>query len=727
MRFRLWDLCLRMMCCVWCCTALCASANADFYVPWEALPPGYQLPREPDVESTFKHTHAVGELRLAERNWIFHFVQLDQSPQNWADHVLRISMGSSHEWSPKEYYAVLPSGYREEPDRAVVFMATRKIRFGEKFNPDSVEPLRSTSDPRHTLSRIGEHLVVSRAADRRWYFETPDQGNSWRIAMIEDIKRPGKFTRMEYLNDHIVAIRYPNGKRATIDYESGRPVRIQTPFGQRAEIYRGSSGYITRIDIFRDEEGFDPGPPAASISSTRPSHRSPQRIPALSYIYERDAEGRITQYTDPYGRVFKLDYQIEQSTEANMDKVVYRARITNEGDGTYLERRHEARPRQKEWFIHDHYGRKGQSISDNEVANAIRMTQVNNRWSVVGRSHGSANRHTNIQVDRRGLPETSVEPTGLTRVTEHDSDGNQTRVVESDGRTRISTFNSFGQPISQIDQLGQETLHDYDDHGRLLLRIDPQGRESRYEYAMQCGFPVATEHHDMRHEFDMDDWGRIVGVYRHDGTGARWSFNRFGDLETVTMLEPAAKKVLAESLTVNEKATTFLRDDRGRLVTIAKPEGATQIAYNPAGRLHAIIDMDGNRILYRYDDGGRISHKQDPKRRFESWTYHPSGRIATHRYRDTDEMRWTEKVFNAQGKLLSERVTGNPPLRNEYDDLGRLIRTDYPDGTWSKFTYDARNRMIAIRGTHQDAVNYSYHNSGNRQVAPINNTPEVSP
>jgi len=138
------------------------DASASYYLPWSALPPGYRAPIEPDPEAAYRRPHPVGGLRLAERNAVFHFVQLDQSPHNWADNVLRVVVGYADHWGPKDYYAVLPEGYAAEPGRAVVFMSTRKIKFGEVLKSDAAKPLRSTSDPRYTLARVGEHIVVAR-------------------------------------------------------------------------------------------------------------------------------------------------------------------------------------------------------------------------------------------------------------------------------------------------------------------------------------------------------------------------------------------------------------------------------------------------------------------------------------------------------------------------------------------------------------------------------------
>lgn len=710
--------------------AAAASGPAGAQTPtrWDAYPPGYRPPTTPDVEAEARADHPMGGLRLAERNKLFHMVQLDPSPQQWADNVLRVVVGFTEQWSPTDYYALLPNGYREEPGRAVAFLSTRKIKFGSKFDPDSLEPLRSTSDPRFTLSRVGEHLVLSRGAQRRWYFETPDHGESWRIAMIEEIQRPGQFTEMVYLNDQIVAVRYPNGREATIDYELGRPVRVTTPLGRMALIER-SGGYITRIALYHtpaDDPGDTTDPSEAPPAPAQARGQAGPGEPIAVHAYQRDAEGKITRYTAPDGSVYRATYRVEQSEEAKLQKVTYITRITREADGAFLERVHEARPKQKEWFIADRYGWTDQDLGDGPIDAALRFTEVNKRWAVVGQARGDADRQTNIKLDERGLPATRVGPTGLTQVMEHDAAGNKTRIVESDGSVGLRTFNELGQPTRKIDARGRETLLTYDAAGRPTARLDPDGVETAYEYDAR-GFPAAMQVGTRRHTYQTDDWGRLTDVHFSDGASRHWGYDRHGRIASVTTKDALPMNQLITQDMVDGKTTEFLRDERGRVVGVVRPDGATdQVSYSPQGQLHTVDEADGNRVLYRYDKAGRLAHRQDPKRRFESWTYHPDGRIETHRFREADEKRWTQRAYDREGRLVRERVTGEGPRVHTYNALGQLVSTRYPDGTESHFTYDTAGRLVAARGDHQPPVDYRYED-GRRVAYPVDPQPQEAP
>jgi len=149
------------------------------------------------------------------------------------------------------------------------------------------------------------------------------------------------------------------------------------------------------------------------------------------------------------------------------------------------------------------------------------------------------------------------------------------------------------------------------------------------------------------------------------------------------------------------------------------------MTYNPKGQLHAIEREGLADVRFRYDVSGRVAERIDPAYRFEGWTYYPNGRIRTHRYKGVNEKRWTEDRYDPDGLLLARYTSDRSPQIHHYDPLGRRTRTDFPDGTWSEFTYDARSRLIRVTGTHQADVTYTYDAYGRRQVAAT--TPNDAP
>jgi len=526
------------------------------YLPVHALPPGYRVPVAPDPERGLWKPDPSAGLRLAEKNHVSHSVELDLSPHNWADRVLRVVVGYREQWSPVDYFGVLPQGYELEPGRALAFLPNKKIKFARKWEAATAEAgvLRSISDPAYTLSSDGAHLVLSKGAERRWLFASPDQGATWRLSMIQDIQRPEQVTRLHYQDGVVARVDYPNGARAMIDYENGLPVRVRTPFNQWAAISRNASGHIVRIEIYRG--AFSP--PGSQLEETTRSPTGPLR-PARVYEYGRDEQGRITRYVAADGRAFRVDYR-EHNSETGTD---YTTRIISERDGSFRERVHHATRRV--WTITDQYGpvpgvaeatRRNRASSPEPTeqemdagvstnargervtqANAARLEVVGGRWAVVSRSRGSQARQTTMQLDDRGSPAVVVGPTGLSRVMEHDQAGNRTRVADSGGRRESAEFNGFGQWVSRVDESGRQQLRTFDEAGRLLVQIGKNGQQTTYAYGPE-GYPAASTLGQARYGFAFDEWGRMVELVYPGGFTVTWDYDVFGDMSRISELEP---------------------------------------------------------------------------------------------------------------------------------------------------------------------------------------------
>ncbi len=138
--------------------SLCAGSQA-------ALPPGYEIPFVYPPSASPNDTADFDGLELAEKNRVRHLLQFDRSTMNWAGNALRIAVGYQDHWTPSDYYALLPNGYQAEPNRAVAFISTQKIRFGKSFEPNADEVMRSVNRPEYTLYRDGAYIVLSKGAN----------------------------------------------------------------------------------------------------------------------------------------------------------------------------------------------------------------------------------------------------------------------------------------------------------------------------------------------------------------------------------------------------------------------------------------------------------------------------------------------------------------------------------------------------------------------------------
>ena len=267
-----------------------------------------------------------------------------------------------------------------------------------------------------------------------------------------------------------------------------------------------------------------------------------------------------------------------------------------------------------------------------------------------------------------------------------------------------------------------------------------------------------------------DVYGHTV-TYSQDGithsSGVSLSFSRDADnrIETVTdsfgrtvtyhydqngMLEKAV-----QSTTVNPYLHRYVYEMGTRLTAITAPDGANlgSFEYDLNGRLTALIDADGNRIiyghdiashtqqitdrlgrttLYEYDGQGNVTYKLDADGRQSYWTYDgrgnkltetdPAGLTKTYTYDDNDNMlsetdplgHTTTYTYNARNDVLTTTDALGNVTENVYDANGDLLTTIDALGNITEHTYDTDGNLTSTEDALGNLTQYEYDAAGNR-------------
>jgi len=276
-----------------------------------------------------------------------------------------------------------------------------------------------------------------------------------------------------------------------------------------------------------------------------------------------------------------------------------------------------------------------------------------------------------------------------------------------------------------------------------------------------------------------DAYGHTI-TYSQDGishsSGVSLSFSRDMDnrIETVTdsfgrtvtyhynqdgMLEKAV-----QSTTVNPFLHHYVYEMGTRLSAITAPDGASlgSFEYDYAGRLTALIDADGNRVIYgfdiashtqqitdrlgrtttyAYDSKGNVTYKLDADGKESFWTYDDRGNKLT----ETDPLGLTRSyTYDANDNMLSETdplghatsytynarndvLTTTDPLgrvtANTYNASGDLLSTTDAMGHVTSHTYDADGNMTSTTDALGNVTTYAYDSFGNRikETGPLGN------
>lgn len=221
---------------------------------------------------------------------------------------------------------------------------------------------------------------------------------------------------------------------------------------------------------------------------------------------------------------------------------------------------------------------------------------------------------------------------------EHDLVQSRETVCDRLNHCTVHAYDDRGNVLSTTDALGYVTTYDYDDRDNQTSECNPLGQCSEYTYD-----------DDDNRTSETDPLGYTT-IYTYDGRG-----------NMLTVTDPLGR------------VTTNTYDGSGNLTRVEDPEGNfTEYTYNPAGLQTSMTDALGNVTRYEYDDFGNLTLEEDS-----------TGHITTYEYDDNGN-----RIHQETTRTLGDGTVETLVTEYEYDELNRLIRTIYPDGSTSEIEYD---------------------------------------
>ena len=294
-----------------------------------------------------------------------------------------------------------------------------------------------------------------------------------------------------------------------------------------------------------------------------------------------------------------------------------------------------------------------------------------------------------------------------------------------------------------LDPLGRRILKNlYDENGRLYAQEDSNGVQKLFDHDLSTNTSVVTDRDGRSVRFSYDDEGNVLtetqliydGSYSGDITTVS-TYDTNGNQETRTIgLSTWTKDYNAENdllwaedpegnrvnyLTYNQFGQeTEIQDEMGRI---------TEMGYDAAGNLESIvlppvIDPDtGTPIQYSASNvinaRGLVESTTDLRGLTTTYTYYPVG----HQWED---QKWTESTpesgtisftyddnLNVKSQTRERTVDGAVVLETEeyeYDTRNRLVRTNYPDGTYTETAYDLAGNVDRERDRFGQWTDYTY-------------------
>ena len=398
--------------------------------------------------------------------------------------------------------------------------------------------------------------------------------------------------------------------------------------------------------------------------------------PRGTTIREYDPKGRLTRMTDEQGATHRLEYDAEGNRTLEVDPLGHETTT-----------------------LYDAIGRVMGVI---EPGGAV--------WSM---GHCAAMQATEQGIQRCA----SGNCQGETLVGGGDE---FCSITDPLGQTSRREYNVLGDVTRQIDPLGGEQVLRYDESGRLESLVDSQGRETRFEYDLA---------------------GRQTAVIEPDASRTEYVYGK-GSLLTAI-------------IDANGNPRTFDYDAAGRVIAESDALGnTTEMSYHPLGMVTQKRLPSGGVIDYRFDDtrlveksfGGEIQQfgydalgrrtsassseatllfDYDAKNRLIREENQTLGEVITHGYDEASNRisttigdRQLTYHYGSRSELVEMIDSRSGAYRFEYDELGRRTNLHYPNGTETRYEYDAVGRtrsLVTLRadGEVLDGFAYSYDLGGN--------------
>lgn len=585
---------------------------------------------------------------------------------------------------------------------------------------------------------------------------------------------------------NLLSISDPLGNVTSFTYDGkGRQLTEKDAEGNVTEAEYDAAGNVIRVtDALGHEAAYTYD--ANGNLLTRTTHRTtPDGTETLTWSYSYDQAGRLTQTTypdgtsetashDALGNVIQKTDKLGRSTQFAWDAAGHLA-LTTFPDGTSEQVAYDAEGRpvsrrdrggRTTQFEHDAVGRlvktihpDGSYLTKTYDAAGRLVAEADARQGSTAYEYDDADRQTaviNAKGQRTafgydaGYNRTSItDAAGRTTTFEYDAGNRLVRIVYPDDTERTVVYDRLSRKIVETDQAGSSTRFGYDAAGRVLTVTDALRQVTRYSYDELGNLVVQTDANSHATRFEHDRLGRLVKRILPLGQFETRTYDAAGNLTsrtdfkgaTVTYSHDLDNRVTSRSYPDGTSATftytpagrrasvsdsrgttTYLYDDRDRLIRITYPSGrGLEYGYDSHGNRTSLAAILGSQTLstsFAYDSLNRLESVTDPQGRVYTYSYDALGNRASLAFPNGVDTTYGYDALNRLTSLATRSAVGQVVQSYVYTlgAVGNRVRIEEQDGTERSFTYDAIYRLTkeTLSGALDYELSFGYDPVGNR-------------
>ncbi len=340
-----------------------------------------------------------------------------------------------------------------------------------------------------------------------------------------------------------------------------------------------------------------------------------------------------------------------------------------------------------------------------------------------------------------------------------------TSITDTVGRTLTITYDSNGRIHSLTDPRTNPTIYTYDPTtGDLATVTDPMGYVTSYYYDANHNLNKVLSPDKIINYLDYDTSGHLLKIKDGlgDTTNLTWDFTggistitdprgkittfhfnpAFGNCSSVTDALGQQASITCDAnynpLTITDPGghtTTYTYDNWGNMLTNTDAlNHTTTVTYNNLNQPLTVTDVNAGITHYQYDTNGNLTQTTDPLSHATAYVNDNHGRrtlatdanggIITYHYDDSaGKYGVLDYITNAENKSsyytydnMANIKTSKDPNNNittyTYDALGRLIRTDYPNGAVAFAFIDGDGLIRSETNANGGSTSYAYDAAG---------------
>lgn len=515
---------------------------------------------------------------------------------------------------------------------------------------------------------------------------------------------------------HVVKVRNPDGTTDQTTYNA---------FGQILT-RKGQDGAVTTMTY--DERGLLLRVRNALGYSTSFAYDAQDCLAAITdprgnaNRYVRDSDGRLIETTYADGKTATFRYDSFGKVTETVDATGVTRTMDYDVFGRPISTSNTAGGKTTNKYADLSIGgapfdRPVQTISPSGRAAAMTYDandRLTARTIAAGTPEGVTSRYSYDAVGNVG---SMINPQGNSTQFFYDSRNRRIKMMNALNYATTYTYDAAGRKLSETNAKGNTTKWAYDAMGRELTKIDANGQTTTRAYDSAGRLTAFTDPRGNVYSFEYDLLGLQTALDYPDGSRETTTYDAAGNQLTYSNRTGTIK--------------TFTYDSRNHEIHSEWSDGSQTIvkAYDAAGRM-TVEDNGVSRISYSYDLAGRLASETqdlsaqvtagqaDPAPEKVCYTYNADGRRETLGYPDGTFLRFS---YNARGQLQDILGDGVPPpiASYEYDETGNATQIPRENLTETTLGYDAANRITSI--TDQSAaigtlsqLDYTYDELTNR-------------